>query len=584
MRRKNNNLILGLFALSLVGLSSCVDDDYNLSEDIDMNMTVGGNIILPGSDTEEITLKKIFDLDPDCVVKADAETGDYKLIQDADPSNSTVTVERVSLDAKNIQVEKNVTSLQFDYNVSVGEDFQVEQDVNQASVLTLEKEDVTNDLIKLNYSDIQMNSALRINFTGNDGLRKLTIKKGFRIALPAYMTLETTDSRCEIVEGHVLQIKEDLLLNLNKSEAFDLRVVKMDFRGVEGQGLIQRGLFSINDEITVKGTAYVANKDLAAGTAKVKLESYMDIKKIDLTAVNGVVDPDIDINVNPVNIDNLPDFLTDDEVRIKLSDPRIFLNVSNESPVNVNFMAVLTPMKKGGPIKANAISIGSATDKAQQIIIPAHAKNYIICIHQTKDNKGLKADAFVSVANLTKIVETIPEQIQVTDVEAKVLPEDVTVQLGTTYNVSTSYKVDSPLQFNEGTKIIYSDNMDGWNDDVKDIEILSAEVTFDAKNAVPMDMVITVDAIDIDGNVLEDVQANVEGTVKAGLKDAISVTPIKVILISKKGTFNRLDGIRYHVSAVTDAKYNGINLNERQMLLLDNIKVKVLGGVNVDLN
>ena len=584
MRRKVNSQILGLCALSLLGLSSCVDENYNLSEDVDMNVTVGGDVTLPGSDTEEITLKKIFDLDPDCVVKADPTTGDYKLIQDADPSFSNITVEKVKLDANNIHVDKNVTELQFKPVVTEGAEFIIEQDVDKESTFSLKKEDVTHDLVKLNFADMLMDSKLRISFTGNNGLKKLSIKKGFRVILPSYMELVSNDSRCQIVDNHILEIKNDLTLLQNHTLSFDLRVSRMDFSDVDNQGLIERGMFAIEDKINVKGTAYVTNADLAGGDVNVRFESFMDFDTIELTNVNGVVDPKIDIDVNPVNIDNLPDFLTDEEVRIKLTDPRIFLKVSNESPASVNFMAKLSPMKGGKVIAENTVEIGHLTNKGSQIIIPANVKDYVICVHQTTNNEGLKADAFVSVPNLNKIVETIPEQIQVKDVVAKVLPNDVTVNLGKSYNVGTEYQVDSPLQFNEGTKIIYSDTVDGWNEDAKDLEIRTAVVTLDAENAVPMDMEITIDAIDLDGNVIPNVIAKVEGNVKAGLKDQITISPIKVNLTSKEGSFKHLDGIKYHVSAVTDAKYNGINLNERQMLILNNIKVKVIGGVNVDLN
>ena len=48
-----------------MGFASCVDDQYDLDKDVDMTVTVGGDLTIPGSSTEEITLKKIFDLEED---------------------------------------------------------------------------------------------------------------------------------------------------------------------------------------------------------------------------------------------------------------------------------------------------------------------------------------------------------------------------------------------------------------------------------------------------------------------------------------------------------------------------------------
>lgn len=583
-RRKFNNQLLGLCALSLVGMSSCVDNDYNLSEDVDMNVTVGGNITLPGSDTEEITLKKIFDLEPDCVVKADPKTGDYHLVQGADASNSDVTVDRVKLDTRNINIDKCVSELHFSHVVNVDENIIVERGVNEKSAFSLSKNDVTKELVSLNTAYMNMQSNLCLDFKGNGGLSKLGIQKGLRISLPDYMTVETSDSRCKVVDNHIVEFVSDVFVLRNTSLKIDLRIVKMDFSKAPGQGLVKPGVFAINDEVSVAGTAFVSNKDLAAGDVDVQLSSYIDIKNIELTDVKAVVDPAIDITVNPVDIDNLPDFLTDESVRVRLTDPRIYLTVTNQSPVSVNFMADLVPMKDGKAIEGNIVHIGHASNQAQQIVIPGNVTDYVICVHQLDDHSGLEADAFTTVPNLTAIVETIPEQVQVNHVVAKALPKEISLKLGKVYNVRTDYELNAPLQFNEGTKIVYSDSMDGWLKDTKDLEIKKGEITLDAVNAVPMDMELSVNAIDHDGNILPDVVADVEGKITAGLKGSAATSNIKVTLTAKDGSFRNLDGIKYRVSAVTDAKYNGVNLNEKQMLVLKNIKVKVIGGVSVDLN
>ena len=65
-------------ALSPFFFASCVDDSYDLTKDIDMTITVGGDLSIPGSGTEEFTLEEIMDLKDNSVVKADAQ-GNYAL-------------------------------------------------------------------------------------------------------------------------------------------------------------------------------------------------------------------------------------------------------------------------------------------------------------------------------------------------------------------------------------------------------------------------------------------------------------------------------------------------------------------------
>ena len=237
-KRRVRLQLLGLCAWGLVGLSACVDNAYDLSKDVDMTITIGGNLALPGSDTEEITLKKIFDLDDDCLVQADPATGDYRLAKGTEATTTEVAVDRVNLDARNIEVEKSVSVLQFVHKGNVGKDFRVENKINETSKFSLNKSDVTPELVSLRTATMNMQSKLCLDFRGNERLQKLGIEKGFRIQLPAYMTVESNDSRCTVVDHHILEFNTDIELRRNTTLQIDLRIVQMDFTQV-GQPMIR---------------------------------------------------------------------------------------------------------------------------------------------------------------------------------------------------------------------------------------------------------------------------------------------------------------------------------------------------------
>ena len=99
----------GLFLLSLLGFSACVDNDYDLSKDVDMTITVGGeNLSIPGSNTDLITLEKIFDLAPESDVRADAN-GDYALTMNGEGTESTVNGEGVTVEGSQIETTASTT-------------------------------------------------------------------------------------------------------------------------------------------------------------------------------------------------------------------------------------------------------------------------------------------------------------------------------------------------------------------------------------------------------------------------------------------------------------------------------------------
>ena len=245
--------LLGWCAWGLVGLTACVDSAYDLSKDVDMTVTIGGNLALPGSDTEEITLKKIFDLDDDCLVQADPVSGDYRLAKGTEATTTEVAVDRVNLDARNIEVEKSVSVLHFVHRGSVGKDFRVENKVSETSKFSLNKSDVTPELISLRTASMDMESKLCLDFRGNERLQKLGIEKGFRILLPAYMTVESSDPRCTVVDRHIVEFNADMELRRNTTLQFDLRIVRMDFSQTPGQGLVKPGSLHSMMRLVLRG-------------------------------------------------------------------------------------------------------------------------------------------------------------------------------------------------------------------------------------------------------------------------------------------------------------------------------------------
>lgn len=109
------NTLQGLLIMSLLGITACVDDAYDLSKDVDMTITVGGeNLSIPGSNTDLITLEKIFDLAPESDVKADAN-GNYALTMSGEGSESSVNVENVTIEGSEIETDPSTTELNFQY-------------------------------------------------------------------------------------------------------------------------------------------------------------------------------------------------------------------------------------------------------------------------------------------------------------------------------------------------------------------------------------------------------------------------------------------------------------------------------------
>lgn len=568
-----------------MGFASCVDDQYDLDKDVDMTVTVGGDLTIPGSSTEEITLKKIFDLEEDSNVQPDAE-GNYVLSQQGETSVSDVNIGKVTVAGDEIEVNGSESYLSFDED-KVLPDMTVTDEVDERNSFKIDS-DVTRDVVALKTAQVNMPISFRMYYEGNAGT--LYLKKGFALTFPAYMTLVTDDPKVEVSDNgdvKALVFKEDTEIRKNTELAVVARVTAIDFEKMdEGMGLVERGHLFMAGDIRAIGTSYVKTSEFgSANQINLTLTTDVDIDEMDIFRAVAKVDPQISVSVSPVKIQNLPDFLNNDEVSINLNDPRIFINVTNPTPVDINLTAQLTPVKDGIMLTDKIVQIGSETEAASQVIIPGNVTDYRICIHQITDEAGIEADRIVSVPGLNRLIEKIPDEIRMEPVETTAVQEFKEIELGGDYRIETDYQLETPLQFNEGTEVIYSEKMDGWGSDMEDYDFKEVVVSMKATNAIPLDLQMTADAIDVEGNILSEVSATVEGNITAGTPNQKTNSELKIILKSSSTeALHRLDGLTYRVSAKTTKEVAGTVLNENQTLKLDDIRIQIKGGITMDMN
>ena len=146
---------------AVMGMASCVDDQYDLSKDVDMTVTVGGDLTIPGSNTEEITLKKIFDLEDDSNVQPDVN-GDYVLSQEGSSTSSGVTIDGVTVSSDEIDVDGSNAYLSFAYN-SMVPDMTVSDEVNEGNSFKIDTE-ITPDVVALRKAQVTMTIRFGMHF------------------------------------------------------------------------------------------------------------------------------------------------------------------------------------------------------------------------------------------------------------------------------------------------------------------------------------------------------------------------------------------------------------------------------------
>ena len=196
-------------------------------------------------------------------------------------------------------------------------------------------------------------------------------------------------------------------------------------------------------------------------------------------------------------------------------------------------------------------------------------------------------------------MKIVPEQVGLDNIDVKAVDEFVTVSAGATYRFTYDYEVKAPLAFGDELNLEYDTDFDGWNetfnpkDDKKsdkdkkkdfDLNVENADVSFDFVNMIPLNLVVTAQAIDVNGNVLPGVTVTLSGDVPAGSVEKPGRKALTLNMKASAENMRKLDGIRMHLKATSkDSQYQGVCLNKNQGVRLENMKLRFLGNVDVEL-
>lgn len=584
-------------ALSPFFFASCVDDSYDLTKDIDMTITVGGDLSIPGSGTEEFTLEEIMDLEDNSVVKTDAQ-GNYALNK-ADTTETDVEIAPVHINAP----ASNPTTTTLYFNTPAATSEEVEAQVYDVTTdFLFSKDDVTTDIVSLTSTDVDFTAYLTISFSqASQNVEVITLKKGFSIEMELEGQTQPNGFVFELDNTGNYGIKEgedqtiEFLQDQEIRKGMTLKI-PVYFKRIQnfpdGQGIYEPGHFKLQTHVIANGTA--TTPGVPAGNIQVDLITDTEVPDITLQSVTGIVDPKIDINVDPITVEGVPDFLKDD-VNLDLTNPYIKLRLENGSPADVNLKARMTWTKDG--VFNEGFQIGTdlgSTPTDQTITLAGSATSEYYLSRINMENLPAGAKNIVLGDNLYELIRTIPDEIKLTDVEAKALQHDTEVELGNDgayYEVNTIYELNAPLQFGNELNIVYKDTINDWGGDLEDITIKKAIVEMDALNGIPLNFKLNAQAIDRNGNVYPNVTVNpVKNTIAPGLKltgengETATESPIQLEIVCESGDMKDLDGLIVNFTADMEGVNQNATLNKGMTLKLSNIRIRIKDGVTVDLN
>ncbi len=570
----------------VAGLSACIDERYDLDKDIDYTISVGGDLSVPASSTEDVTLKNLLDMEENSMVQAD-EDGFYSMVKTNAVQQTDVKIDSILFNDEMFDSQAEVSFLEFPEAMiqMLPDDEPVEAPIRNISTsASLEKTDITEELLAIDNAVTELPMDLEYRFLENNDIQRLILKEGYEIRFPEYITIsasEETDAALFEVDSRSVRIKQDLEIGTD-GLTIPIMIRMLDFTKMpEGSGFRYPSYMKIDFDIVSTGQVYFYKKDFPADRNRwnIHFARIPRLKTGKILNCKVKVAPDIDMEVEPIWFDNVPDFLSDEEVVVDLYDPKMYMTVTNTAPVDVNVNAEIFSHRKDGSV--TSIEVGDR--HGTPILVPKSVENYIICFHK-QDSEITDADQSIQLPNIDILMGKMPEYISVENIESEVPDEYYYVRPGRTYSVTTEGRIEAPLAFCEETNLVYEKMMDGWHEDLDKYEIRAATVTMEAENRIPLDMELEAEPVDVDGNRIEGIAVAVDKDIKAGNQEQSTVMSLNIDLTSQEGAMRNLDGLVLRANATVPSDYRAQQLNENQTLALRDIRIKIKGGIKIDLN
>lgn len=593
--RVRNELSTCMIVGTALLFTGCVDNDYDLSKDIDLNVTVGGKeLTMPEGSIEEITLSQILDINDGSSIKAAAQgqyglnEGDYVLVQDGSPTESSISIDAVTL--RNVVGSRTETTLD-PFIVVPGLPEIVVPTGDVTSEISISDDDVTTDLRTLSWVRTDISATLDLHYVSSDFTGEAIIKEGLKLTFDEHWVIEIADAAtkafAKMENGHTLvftsdknigDVKNPLRLNITVKE------INLSKLGA-GQGLYKPGHFHLTSNVNVSGNVAIASHAIENGIAHLEFVSETKIPTARLLAVRGTVDPQININETSFKINDVPDVLSNGDNNLDIANPQLYFTVTNTSPVGVFINAMIKSVDTNG-VERN-VGIGSNYGTKAVKIEPSSTTKICICRDGSQITDG---STVVEVSNLSTLLTTVPDHIQLTQIEARAdQSKEVEFTLSTAsapvkYSFNANYEAIIPLSFGDKLKLVYTTDERNWDEDLSDYNFNEVDVVITAVNTIPLNMMPEIEALDRNGNVLNTVTATITGEVNAGSIANPSTCTLTAKLKSTGNNIKDLDGVSLRFTASGDAATAGQPLNEKQSLTFPTVRVTVAGGVTINLN
>lgn len=547
----------GAALLIAATLGSCADDKYDLS-DIDTTAGIKVNDLTIPVNVDAITLSSVFNLKEDeCIQIVD---GEYAILKTGDFTSSEVNIKAISMDAPDIKGtyhDCNITTDGLAYAVSSAKsNFKYHSD--QVSDCVVSIEELGTDL------NIGMTLAIEEINSGNS-----TRIEDLELLIPKGLTLKEDNANYDKKTG-IYKAGTRYFNGAIMHIDIQATCIDAEAAGIEYDYATHTVVMSGECGI-LKGSLKLSNMPDNKKTLHI-IANYT-MSKIDINEFSGDIQYDLTgTDFQEVDLSSLPDFLSQSETDIRLKNPQIYLAIDN-------------PLYKYGLTARTGLTISAYdTDGLRNnysldtpgyfnINTNSSQREYLFCLSPSKPEKYYIGGSplWVGYSSLSNVLsgDGLPQRLSI-NLDNPKLPVQHVSHIGMGVNlgaVTGKYTFFAPLELAEGSKIIYSDTIDGWSsDDLDALTISSLTITATADSNLPVNATLKAYPIDKNGHTI--------GNVEITGADIKAMSAGQELTIVMSGAVKMIDGVRFTVCIEeADSK----TLTPDMSIKLSSIRAKVSG-------
>lgn len=595
-------VFLSVSALAI--LSSCINQDYDLSKDINTSIHFDGDMSAPLGSTELISVSDIFDIEEGTALKTDPAGNYYFSVSGSGQSSSfdipSFTIDRPLIENGGFEA----TYERSDIIASIipgaaGSDISaypiptgVVYTKSFKSVTTPVNVDQPVSALIEDVKSVDASAVLTVSFSANAGKTSVS---GLSLSFPKYLKFGDISGEYRAFDRNANVLSFDNIDFVSATKTVSMQVTGIDFSKIPtGQGFLPQSHKIYIDDV-VRLSAFTVSSDISSFgkyvgdiPQSVSLDISLSIPVLNISNITVKADPSINVPNQRVSVGDLPDFLKNEDIVLDLYNPSLSLIADNSSSVAMTFNADVRAVSEGGATESVHIGDDGSADASKLInIVPSNSRYYISATGEDVPD----GFAGITLPSLPRLFRKPLSYIEIADIAVSPAEEYFTVKIGTSGNrVTYSYEAMAPLSFGKDLMIEYNYDIDGWNSDLSlsdentQISMQEAFIDFNMENSTPLRLGVTAEAIDTTGTVMTDVDVEMDADISSGSVDRPSSNPVHAVIKCGEHAMKRLDGIRLRIRATgPDSGFEGQPLNENQGIRFKDMSLRLVASADIQL-